>query len=97
MLRFATWIEHSEWREGGGAGLRGYTCDPETDHVAMGKKQPHVWKVGDKVMRQGKPWTTYEITRVSPDGSDVDLCLVGTNFELFRVRTDLLTPAKEVA
>jgi hypothetical protein len=60
----------------------------------MENKQPHAWKVGDKVMRHGKPLRTYEITRVSPDGSDVDLCLVGTNFELLRVRADLLTPAK---
>jgi hypothetical protein len=55
---------------------------------------PHVWKVGDKVMKpplQG----TYEITRVSPSGAEVDLCLVGTdNFQLFRVRTELLTPVK---
>ena len=50
----------------------------------------------DRVMKQGMQGT-YEITRVSPDGKEANLCLPGTNFELFRVRTDLLTPAKEVA
>jgi hypothetical protein len=55
---------------------------------------PRAWKVGDRVTKQGMQGT-YEITRVSSDGSDVDLCMVGTDyFELFRVRTDLLTPAK---
>jgi hypothetical protein len=36
-----------------------------------------------------------EITRVSPSGTEADLCLVGTNFELFRVPVDLIAPAKD--
>lgn len=55
---------------------------------------PRTWKVCDKVTKQGLQGI-YEITRVSPDGSEVDLCMVGTDFfELFRVRTDLIAPAK---
>ena len=58
----------------------------------MKKKQPKVqarstketpparaWKVGDRVTKKGMQGP-YEITRISPDGSEADLCLVGTNF-----------------
>lgn len=53
--------------------------------------KPREWHVGDRVNKQGMIGP-YEITRVGPN--DVDLCLVGANFELFRVPIGLITPAK---
>jgi hypothetical protein len=56
--------------------------------------EPRTWHVGDKVIKQGMQGP-YEITRISPSGVEVDLCLAGTDFfELFRVRTELISPAK---
>ena len=62
---------------------------------AATKKAPEqrVWHVGDRVVKQGMQGP-YEITRVSPSGTEVDLCLVGANFELFRVPIGLITPVK---
>ena len=47
-------------------------------------------RVGDKVKPQ-RSEMVYEISRVSLDGSDVDLHVPGMNLERFRVRTDSLT------
>jgi hypothetical protein len=51
---------------------------------------PPMPRLGDKV-KPGRSEMVYEISRVSPDGSDVDLHVPGTNLERFRVRTDTLT------
>jgi hypothetical protein len=40
--------------------------------------------VGARVIPRGSD-SVYEITRVSDDGTQVDLCLRGTNLERFRV------------
>lgn len=53
--------------------------------------KPHVWHIGERVMKQGMIGP-YEITRVGPD--DVDLCLVGARFELFRVPIRLIAPVE---
>lgn len=58
--------------------------------AAKTKPEPRVWKVGDRVNKQGM-LGPYEITYISPDGKEANLCLAGTLFELFRVRTELLT------
>ena len=47
-------------------------------------------QVGDKV-KPGRSEMVYEISRVSQDGSDVDLHVPGMNLDRFRVRTDTLT------
>jgi hypothetical protein len=47
-------------------------------------------RVGDKV-KPGRSEMVYEISRVSQDGSEVDLYAPGTNLQRFRVRTDTLT------
>jgi hypothetical protein len=70
-------------------------CDSGAYDLAMKKKQPQVrkaaaktnpepraWNVGDKVTKIGMQGP-YEITRISPDGSEADLCLIGT-----RTRSD---------
>lgn len=52
---------------------------------------PHVWHVGDRCKKpplQG----IYEITHISHDGREVNLCLNRTNFELFRVPIELIVP-----
>jgi hypothetical protein len=41
-------------------------------------------RVGDRVMTC-KSESPYEITRISPDGKQADICLIGTNLERFRV------------
>jgi hypothetical protein len=51
---------------------------------------PPMPQVGDKVTPP-RSEMVYEISRVSPDGEDVDLRIPGTNLERFRVRTDTLT------
>jgi hypothetical protein len=52
------------------------------------KKRPNVPlpppKVRDLVGRVGSK-SVYQVTRVSHDGTEVDLCLVGTDLEWFRV------------
>lgn len=53
--------------------------------------KPHVWRIGERVMKQGMQGV-YKITRAGPD--DVDLCLVGARFELFRVPIRLITPVE---
>jgi hypothetical protein len=45
---------------------------------------PRILRVGDRVMPEGSS-SVYEITRVSPDGATVDICLERTNLERFRV------------
>jgi hypothetical protein len=47
-------------------------------------------QVGDKV-KPGRSEMVYEVSRVSQDGSEVDLYVPGTNLQRFRVRTDNLT------
>ena len=47
-------------------------------------------QVGDKV-KPDRSEMVYEISRVSPDGQDVDLHVPGLNLERFRVRVDSLT------
>jgi hypothetical protein len=46
-------------------------------------------KVGDKV-RYKTHVSIYEITRVSPDGAELDIAIPRTDFEIFRV------PASEI-
>jgi len=49
--------------------------------------------VGARVIPAGST-LVYEITRVSDDGKQVDLCLRGTNLERFRVPVDDLVSAE---
>jgi hypothetical protein len=49
-----------------------------------------VAQVGDKV-KPGRSEMVYEISRVSPDGNEVNLYVPGTNLQRFRERTDKLT------
>jgi hypothetical protein len=51
---------------------------------------PPTPQVGDKV-KPGRSDMVYEISRVSQDGSHVDLHVPGMNLDRFRVRTDTLT------
>jgi hypothetical protein len=53
-------------------------------------KPPPMPQVGDKV-KPGRSEMVYEISRVSPDGSDVDLHVPGMNLERFRVDPATLT------
>lgn len=62
--------------------------------AAKTKPEPRDWKVGDHCTKIGM-LGPYEITRVSPDGREADLCLIGTNFELFRVPIELIVPVEE--
>jgi hypothetical protein len=50
-------------------------------------------KVGDRV-RYKTHVSTYEITRVSPDGAEVDIAIPRTDFEIFRVPISEITPSK---
>ncbi len=50
---------------------------------------PRIPRVGDRVIPEGSS-SVYEITRVSRDGRQVDLCLRGTDLERFRVPVDHL-------
>jgi hypothetical protein len=49
-------------------------------------------KVGEPVIVDGK---RYIVTRVSPDGSQVDLTIAGTEFERFRIPTSKLSYPKK--
>ena len=44
--------------------------------------------VGERVLKDGK--NEYIVSRVSPDGEQVDLTVPGTNLEIYRVRTSTL-------
>ena len=62
----------------------------KTREQLAAQAQPPLPQVGDKV-KPGRSEMVYEISRVSQDGSDVDLHVPGTNLQRFRVRTDALT------
>ena len=59
-------------------------------HKEAAPEPASIPQVGDKV-KPGRSEMVYEISRVSPDGKDVDLHVPGMNLERFRVRTDSLT------
>jgi hypothetical protein len=63
---------------------------PHTDQL------PLTWQpqVGDRVSMGTE--TVYSITRVNPDGRDVNLQLPGTNIERFRISVDDLKPTEPV-
>jgi len=64
-----------------------------TPKVAEARAVPHesspAPQVGDKVIPE-RSESTYIVSRVSPDGSEVDLSFPGTNIERFRVKTETL-------
>lgn len=55
--------------------------------------KPREWCVGDLCMRPPM-LGTYAITHVSPDGKEVHLRMVRTNFELFRVPIGMIEPVE---
>lgn len=60
----------------------------------MAKSTKRVLKEGDRVCRAGSD-SVYEVTRVSDDGTQADLCLEGTDLERFRVPVETLTFPKK--
>jgi hypothetical protein len=62
----------------------------KTRKQTAGDDLPLMPQVGDKV-KPGRSEMVYEVSRVSQDGSDVDLHVPGMNLDRFRVRTDTLT------
>jgi hypothetical protein len=63
---------------------------PKPRKKAEALDAPPVPQVGDKVTPP-RSHMVYEISRVSPEGDEVDLHVPGMNLERFRVRTDTLT------
>jgi hypothetical protein len=62
---------------------------PKVASHAVPHEPPPAPQVGDKVIPE-RSESTYIVTRVSPDGSELDLSLPGTNIERFRVKTATL-------
>ncbi|HTF70031.1 MAG TPA: hypothetical protein VK638_45870 [Edaphobacter sp.] len=62
---------------------------PKVAAHAIPHESPLAPQVGDKVIPE-RSESTYIVTRVSPDGSEVDLSFPGTNIERFRVKTATL-------
>lgn len=62
--------------------------------MATKKSTKPILRIGERVGRVGSEGV-YEITRISPDGTEVDLCLAGANLQWFRVSVEKLTIPKK--
>jgi len=62
---------------------------PKVAAHAIPHESPLAPQVGDKVIPE-RSESTYIVSRVSPDGCEVDLSFPGTNIERFRVKTATL-------
>jgi hypothetical protein len=63
---------------------------PKSSKRTAAPEPPAAPQVGDKV-KPGASEMVYEVSRVSPDGVEVDLHVPGMNLQRFRVRTDTLS------